>query len=138
MISSYCSPSHSSMVALIAHLAQGVPNNYETDLILHIVEKAASLANVSYATADADTKTSLKVCRNGHQLGYNALLECAAVIGHRLRCEGGVEAGLLERFCILPGRWQLHTCCVSSHQRQRNTLQHILHLIRSLATTHAL
>jgi len=38
-----------------------VPNNYETDLILHILDKAASLAGVSYATADEATKTSLKV-----------------------------------------------------------------------------
>ncbi|KAF5841375.1 tRNA synthetases class II (A)-domain-containing protein [Dunaliella salina] len=45
----------------VAQILQGVPNNYETDLILHIVDKAASLAGVNYATADNATKTSLKV-----------------------------------------------------------------------------
>lgn len=42
-------------------LLQGVPNNYETDLIFPIVAKVASLAAIDYHTADADTKTALKV-----------------------------------------------------------------------------
>ena len=40
---------------------QGVPNNYETDLIFPIVQAAARLANVDYHAADATTKTALKV-----------------------------------------------------------------------------
>lgn len=41
-----------------------VPNNYETDLIFPIIEKASELANVSYALADDPTKTKLKVWYN--------------------------------------------------------------------------
>ncbi len=38
---------------------QGVPNNYETDLIFPIVNKAAALAGVDYASADAPTKVQI-------------------------------------------------------------------------------
>jgi alanyl-tRNA synthetase len=38
-----------------------VPNNYETDLIYPIIEKASKLANVSYDLADDNTKMNLKV-----------------------------------------------------------------------------
>lgn len=38
-----------------------VPNNYETDLIFPIIEKAAELANVYYALSDDQTKLKLKV-----------------------------------------------------------------------------
>lgn len=38
-----------------------VPNNYETDLILPIIEKASELANVSYGISDDQTKRYLKV-----------------------------------------------------------------------------
>ena len=40
---------------------QSVPNNYETDLILPIMDAAARLAGTSYAEADAAGKTALKV-----------------------------------------------------------------------------
>ena len=45
----------------VAQILQGVPNNYETDLIFPLVEAAAKLAGVDYGTADERTKTSLKV-----------------------------------------------------------------------------
>nr|GEY72391.1 ribonuclease H-like domain-containing protein [Tanacetum cinerariifolium] len=45
----------------MARILQKVPNNYETDLIFPIVEKAAELAKVSYAQADDSTKMKLKV-----------------------------------------------------------------------------
>ncbi|CAN4107302.1 unnamed protein product [Withania somnifera] len=45
----------------IARILQKVPNNYETDLIFPIIEKAGELANVSYALADDSTKTKLKI-----------------------------------------------------------------------------
>ncbi|KAM3376752.1 alanine-tRNA ligase, chloroplastic/mitochondrial isoform X2 [Capsicum galapagoense] len=45
----------------VARILQKVPNNYETDLIFPIIEKAAELANVSYARADDSTKTKLKI-----------------------------------------------------------------------------
>ncbi|CAI8611506.1 unnamed protein product [Vicia faba] len=38
-----------------------VPNNYETDLILPIIEKASELANVSYGISDDQTKRYLKI-----------------------------------------------------------------------------
>ncbi|KAL0334524.1 UNVERIFIED_CONTAM: Alanine--tRNA ligase, chloroplastic/mitochondrial [Sesamum radiatum] len=38
-----------------------VPNNYETDLIFPIIEKASNLAKVSYQLADESTKTNLKI-----------------------------------------------------------------------------
>jgi len=49
----------------MARILQKVPNNYETDLIFPIIEKAASLALVSYAKADDAMKTNLKVCYSG-------------------------------------------------------------------------
>lgn len=39
-----------------------VPNNYETDLIFPIIEKAAELASISYALTDDSSRTKLKVC----------------------------------------------------------------------------
>jgi hypothetical protein len=38
-----------------------VPNNYETDLIFPIVQKAAQLAGIDYHTSDQLTQTALKV-----------------------------------------------------------------------------
>ena len=45
----------------MAQILQQVPNNYETDLILPIVNTAAEIAALDYAQADDRTKTSLKV-----------------------------------------------------------------------------
>lgn len=45
----------------MAQILQQVPNNYETDLILPIVSKAAQLAGLQYASASASDKTDLKV-----------------------------------------------------------------------------
>lgn len=45
----------------MARILQKVPNNYETDLIFPIIEKAASMALVSYTTADDAMKTNLKI-----------------------------------------------------------------------------
>jgi alanyl-tRNA synthetase len=45
----------------MAQILQKVPNNYETDLIFPIVQKAAEIAGIDYATADEKTKVSLKV-----------------------------------------------------------------------------
>ncbi|MCU0552851.1 MAG: alanine--tRNA ligase [Leptolyngbya sp. Prado105] len=45
----------------MAQILQKVPNNYETDLIFPIVQTAAKIAGIDYATADESTKVSLKV-----------------------------------------------------------------------------
>lgn len=45
----------------VAQILQQVPNNYETDLIFPIIQKAAEIAGVDYSRADERTKTSLKV-----------------------------------------------------------------------------
>lgn len=45
----------------MAQILQKVPNNYETDLIYPIIQKAAEIAGINYNTADEKTKTSLKV-----------------------------------------------------------------------------
>ncbi|KAG4160319.1 hypothetical protein ERO13_D02G229700v2 [Gossypium hirsutum] len=45
----------------MARILQKVPNNYETDLIYPIIEKASALANISYPLADEQTKLKLKV-----------------------------------------------------------------------------
>ena len=45
----------------MAQILQSVPNNYETDLILPIIEAAAKLAKVNYSKADEKTQVSLKV-----------------------------------------------------------------------------
>jgi alanyl-tRNA synthetase len=45
----------------MAQILQKVPNNYETDLILPIIETAAEIAGINYGQADAATQVSLKV-----------------------------------------------------------------------------
>ncbi|KAK2392970.1 alanine--tRNA ligase [Trifolium repens] len=45
----------------MARILQKVPNNYETDLILPIIEKVSELANVSYGISDDQTKRYLKI-----------------------------------------------------------------------------
>jgi alanyl-tRNA synthetase len=45
----------------MAQILQGVPNNYETDLIVPLIETAAALAGVDYRALDEKGKTSLKV-----------------------------------------------------------------------------
>lgn len=45
----------------MAQILQQVPNNYETDLILPIIQTAAQLAGLDYFKADEKTKVSLKV-----------------------------------------------------------------------------
>jgi alanyl-tRNA synthetase len=45
----------------MAQILQGVPNNYETDLIVPLIDKAAGLAGVDYRGLDEKGKTSLKV-----------------------------------------------------------------------------
>jgi alanyl-tRNA synthetase len=45
----------------MAQILQRVPNNYETDLILPIINAAAQCAGVTYTKGDERTKTSLKV-----------------------------------------------------------------------------
>ncbi|XP_027354157.1 alanine--tRNA ligase, chloroplastic/mitochondrial isoform X1 [Abrus precatorius] len=45
----------------MARILQNVPNNYETDLIFPIIEMASKLTNVSYGTADDQTKRNLKI-----------------------------------------------------------------------------
>ena len=45
----------------MAQILQGVPNNYETDLIYPLIETAAALAGVDYRGLDAKGQTSLKV-----------------------------------------------------------------------------
>jgi alanyl-tRNA synthetase len=45
----------------MAQILQGVPNNYETDLIFPLIDAAARLAGFPYQGADARQKTSFKV-----------------------------------------------------------------------------
>ncbi|MEM6424676.1 MAG: alanine--tRNA ligase [Cyanobacteria bacterium P01_D01_bin.128] len=45
----------------MAQILQQVPNNYETDLILPIIDTAARLAGINYAAATEKIKVSLKV-----------------------------------------------------------------------------
>ncbi|NEP19345.1 MAG: alanine--tRNA ligase [Leptolyngbya sp. SIO4C1] len=45
----------------MAQILQQVPNNYETDLILPIIETAAEIAGLDYHRADEKIKVSLKV-----------------------------------------------------------------------------
>ena len=45
----------------IAQILQGAPNNYETDLIRPIIDKAADMAGISYDDADDAAKLKLKV-----------------------------------------------------------------------------
>ena len=45
----------------MAQILQGVPNNYETDLIFPLIEVASALAGVDYHALDGKGQTSLKV-----------------------------------------------------------------------------
>ncbi|MGA7932202.1 MAG: alanine--tRNA ligase [Kovacikia sp.] len=45
----------------MAQILQDKPNNYETDLIFPIIQKAATIAGIDYGTADEATKIALKV-----------------------------------------------------------------------------
>lgn len=45
----------------MAQILQKVPNNYETDLILPIIQSAAEIAGIEYANSDEKTQVSLKV-----------------------------------------------------------------------------
>jgi alanyl-tRNA synthetase len=45
----------------LAQVLQGVPNNYETDLILPIIQTAAGIAQLDYFKATPEQQTSLKV-----------------------------------------------------------------------------
>jgi alanyl-tRNA synthetase len=45
----------------MAQILQKVPNNYETDLIFPILQSAAEIAGIDYASSDEKTKVSLKV-----------------------------------------------------------------------------
>ena len=45
----------------MAQVLQMVPNNYETDLIFPIIQRAAAIAQLRYDKADAKTQVSLKV-----------------------------------------------------------------------------
>jgi len=45
----------------MAQILQGVPNNYETDLIYPLIETAAGLAGIDYHALDDKGQTSLKV-----------------------------------------------------------------------------
>ncbi len=45
----------------MAQILQGVPNNYETDLILPIILAAAEIADIDYQAAAPDAQVSLKV-----------------------------------------------------------------------------
>lgn len=45
----------------LAQVLQGVPNNYETDLIFPMVQRAAEIAELSYTQATPEQKVSLKV-----------------------------------------------------------------------------
>ncbi len=45
----------------MAQILQQVPNNYETDLIFPIIQKAGEIAGINYGESDEKTKTSLKV-----------------------------------------------------------------------------
>ncbi len=45
----------------MAQILQGVPNNYETDLIYPLIQKVASLAGIDYQKLGENEKTSLKI-----------------------------------------------------------------------------
>lgn len=45
----------------MAQILQQKPNNYETDLIFPIVQRAATIAGIDYAKADAPTQIGLKI-----------------------------------------------------------------------------
>ncbi|AFY59882.1 alanine--tRNA ligase [Synechococcus sp. PCC 6312] len=45
----------------MAQVLQGVPNNYETDLIFPIIQATANLADINYAETTESVQTSLKV-----------------------------------------------------------------------------
>ncbi len=58
---SHCNIDTGMGLERMAQILQGVPNNYETDLILPLLEKVASLIGVDYAELAENEKISFKV-----------------------------------------------------------------------------
>ena len=56
-------------------ILQGVPNNYETDLIYPIVATAARLAGLDYHSAKSREQTALKVATLGILLTQTAIVQ---------------------------------------------------------------
>ncbi|CAN0878784.1 Alanine--tRNA ligase, chloroplastic/mitochondrial [Linum grandiflorum] len=101
----------------LARILQKVPNNYETDLIFPIVQKASELANVSYHDATDEKKMQLKIIGDhmraivyllsdgvlpsnvGRGYVVRRLIRRAVRIGRLLGikgdCEGNVEGAFL-------------------------------------------
>ena len=63
----------------MAQILQGKPNNYETDLIRPIIDKAASMANISYDDADEATKLALLGAASDAAASRARVL-CAAIL----------------------------------------------------------
>ena len=63
----------------MAQILQQVPNNYETDLILPILERAAQLAGLQYASANPAQQTALKV-------GFSWAVSCNRVFEDANSC----------------------------------------------------
>ena len=76
----------------MAQILQQVPNNYETDLILPIVSKAAQLAGKQYSTCSEADKTALKV-GNTHLAQSSHTCYCATKLGQPLAlCSHGIRS----------------------------------------------
>ena len=78
----------------MAQILQGVPNNYETDLIYPLIETAQTLAGIDYRSLDDKGKTSLKVIGD-HSRAITQLI-CDGVMASNLG-RGYILRRLLRR-----------------------------------------
>lgn len=107
----------------MAQILQQVPNNYETDLILPIVSRAAQLAGTEYSKCSETDKTALKVgwtfCYCTHGCTRYACIPCPCEsVALRQQCFpcGGVTvqtAGTRFTCCR-------HTSCISMQLTMRH------------------
>tara|TARA_Y100001968_G_scaffold45599_1_gene35703 strand:- start:80145 stop:82808 length:2664 start_codon:yes stop_codon:yes gene_type:complete len=73
----------------MAQILQGVPNNYETDLVYPLIEKTASFININYKNVGDKERTSLKIiadhCRAVTQLISDGVIASNLGRGYILR-----------------------------------------------------
>jgi hypothetical protein len=106
--------------ALFMRYLQGVPNNYETDLIFPIVAKAAELAGIDYAAAPPAAQTALKVRLKGHEAGAMRMSLCSLMLQgtpahHNVMSNSRqvIWCAALSLYCVSlrTGHWRPRACC---------------------------
>jgi hypothetical protein len=127
------SPPHTILPLLACDLLQGVPNNYETDLIFPIVSKAAELAGLDYHTASPASQTALKVI--GDHIRAVVYLMSDGVVPSNVG-RGYVVRRLLRRVVMKVRHTITHHHTLSTHHHTLSTHHHTLSTHHHTLSTH--